>query len=155
LSGCGSSVPSTLTGETKKEADQYLKEYGKNAIVHYLQKEQGDGIDKRDIESLVSQGADVNAKTDGGYTPLHFTAVADENVEIVKFLVSQGADINVKTDTGSTPLHVAAVNGGVEIVKFLVAQGADVNAKNKVGTPLDMAKQNENTVVVEYLSGLK
>jgi len=136
--------------------EKYTTEHGNDAIVHYLQAEQGDGINKSDIESLVAKGADVNAKAKGGYTPLHFAAVAEENAEIVEFLVSNGADVNAKTDTGSTPLHVAAVNGNVEIVKFLVSKGADVNAKNNAGkTPLDLAKSAGNTTVMEYLSDLK
>ena len=104
---------------------------------------------------LVSQGADVNTKNNEGYTPLH-SAAYEGNIEIVKFLVSQGADVNAKDkNVVGTPLHVAALKGNVEVAKFLVSQGADVKVKGYNGlTPLDMAKTEKKTAVVEYLSGL-
>ena len=43
------------------------------------------------LKHLVTQGADVNAKSEDGDTPLHFAAEWN-SVEIVKYLVSRGAD---------------------------------------------------------------
>jgi len=86
---------------------------------------------------------------------------------LIKFLVSEGSNVNVKTikspgllmPVGTTPLYTAAVipkdKDGVEVVKFLVLKGEDVNAKDEEGnTPLDWAKKEGNTAVVQYLSGL-
>ena len=111
-------------------------------------------IDFALIKSLVSNGADVNAKDDDGYTPLNLAVRRHYNLELVKFLVSQGADVNVKDKHGCTPLHEAAKwNENVEVVKFLVSQGADVNAKNDAGcTPLHGAAfRNKNVEVVNFL----
>ena len=44
----------------------------------------------------------------------------------------------------------------IAVVKFLVSQGADIHAKDKNGnTPLDLAKEVENTAIVKYLSGVE
>ena len=51
------------------------------------------------LEYLVSLGADINAMTIYGETPL-FHAVEDRNDPAVKYLMSQGADVNAKNYLG-------------------------------------------------------
>ncbi|CAL8134344.1 unnamed protein product [Orchesella dallaii] len=70
------------------------------------------------LKCLISLGADVNAKTFDGETPLH-TAFGYRNTvhEIVVELLKNGADPNVPTKTGKLPLHLAeerAKSGHVE-----------------------------------------
>ena len=89
-------------------------------------------------QHLVS-GADVNAKTGVGETPMQI-AYQKGHTEIVELLIANGADGNAKGD-GQTPLHGAAYWGSKEIVQLLIAKGVDVNAKTNDGeTPLDYAK---------------
>jgi len=45
------------------------------------------------VRTLVSQGANVNAKDKDGRTPLYWAA-CNRNVEVIQFLVSQGANVN-------------------------------------------------------------
>lgn len=79
-----------------------------------------------------------------------------EHIEDVRFFVSKGADVNVKDNYGRTPLHKTQFNKSVDTAKFLVSKGADANAKDSTGSsPLDDAKEENNTVVVEYLSSIK
>ena len=59
-------------------------------------------------EILLAHGADVNAKSDSGYTPLH-GAARDAAFERVKVLLEHGADVNAKNSYGSTPLDLAHV----------------------------------------------
>ena len=48
-------------------------------------------------------------------------------------------------------LDIAAYYGNVELVQFLIYKGANVNAKNNAGkTPLDLAREEENTVLIKY-----
>ena len=48
-------------------------------------------------ELLLNNGADVNAKGDYGYTPLHLAA--EEGAKgVVELLLARGADVNAKTD---------------------------------------------------------
>jgi hypothetical protein len=99
------------------------------------------------LKHLVAQGADVNAKSEDGNTPLHFAASRRHSVRVLEYLISQGADVNVKGNHGWTPLHEAAhSNDDIKILEFLVSQGADVHAKDNYDvTPL-------NRVVLDYES---
>ena len=86
----------------------------------------------------------MNAKQDGGGTPLHYAAW-EGHKEVAELLLANGADVNAKTVGGWTPLHQAAWvdvigrGGHKEIVELLIAKGADLNAKdNRLRkTPLD------------------
>ncbi|KAI8334078.1 ankyrin repeat-containing domain protein [Choanephora cucurbitarum] len=85
-------------------------------------------------QSLIEQGADVNAKDNQEATPLHL-ACASGHLNIVKLLIDQGAIVNILgTDRDDTPLHQASHHGHVETVKYLISSaGADVNMKDKSG----------------------
>ena len=77
------------------------------------------------VKSLLSKGADVNAKTRYSQTPL-MLAAQQGHIEIVKTLLEAGADMNV-TDTfykSVTALSAAADKGHAEIVKLLLEKGA-------------------------------
>ena len=67
------------------------------------------------MELLFAKGADVNAKADGGYTPLHYAASQSfSHKEIAGFLITKGADVNAKVApidrffNGKTPLDLAS-----------------------------------------------
>jgi ankyrin repeat protein len=84
-------------------------------------------------ELLIKHGANVNAKTEKGHTPIFF----NKNVEIAKVLIQAGADVNLENIDGDTPLHKASKNNSEIIVKLLLEAGANPNAlgENKE-TPL-------------------
>ena len=95
------------------------------------------------VKELIEKGADVNAKDNGGATPLHYAAM-EGHTDVVELLISKGADVNAKDKWGDTPLHDAAYDGHKEVAELLVSKGADVSAKDKDGkTPLDYARNNE------------
>ncbi|HUW83232.1 MAG TPA: ankyrin repeat domain-containing protein [Phycisphaerae bacterium] len=108
------------------------------------------------VRSLLSAGADVNAKATAGVTAL-WQAAANGHTEIVKALLESKANVNVqrKTDS-STPLFVAAVYGHADIVKVLLEAAADVNAKVHAAgedhTPLSIATQRGHTEVIKLLT---
>ena len=57
-------------------------------------------------ESIVN-GADVNAKSNRGWTALHEAALYG-HVDVAKFLIAKGADVGAKDEAGRTALHWAA-----------------------------------------------
>ena len=84
------------------------------------------------VKLLLDKGADVNMKTDNGYTAL-IEASENGHIEIVKLLLDKGADVNAKDNCGNTPLILAACGGHSRIVSMLLNNGADVNATNYSG----------------------
>ena len=83
------------------------------------------------VKYLISQGADVHAKSYGGSTPLHWAAYSG-NVESARLLVSKGADVNAKNLRDVTALLFAAEEEHLAVAQFLVSEGADVNAKDNI-----------------------
>ena len=107
----------------------------------------------KDVEDLLSQGANVNAQLFEGSTALHM-ACSVLNLDVVRTLVLMGADVNVADGQGNTPLHeIVRYGDGVlkeqqeavsAITMSLIEKGADVNAKNNEGkTPLGLVRYNQ------------
>jgi hypothetical protein len=84
------------------------------------------GVKEESITRLIALGADVNAKTRRGFTPLHIAA-QQGNTGIIIALIKAGAKLESVTDDGmgTTPLQEAAYNGNLQAVKVLMAAGAD------------------------------
>jgi len=57
------------------------------------------------IKQHLAAGTDVNAKDDGGSTPLHQVASWGEK-EMVELLIAEDADLNAKDEDCYTPLNV-------------------------------------------------
>jgi ankyrin repeat protein len=58
------------------------------------------------VRLLLDRGADVNARSNGGGTPLHDAAAA-ATPELVELLLARGADANALTKDGHTALMYA------------------------------------------------
>lgn len=110
------------------------------------------------VELLIEAGANPNARTNEGVTPLHWGL--GEGIEMVSLLVEAGAEVNAADDKGSTPLHWAASTGFnneavlVREVMLLINHGANINAKASNAadyTPLHAAAMQGRTQLVELL----
>ena len=85
------------------------------------------------LENLITQGADVNARDKGAWTPLHLAA-KNGHVEALQILLENGANMHVKDiKHGWTPLHIAIVSKQYESAKFLIRAGSSVSECDKWG----------------------
>lgn len=79
------------------------------------------------IRCLVNHGANINAVSDTGSTPVR-SACFMTHLDIVQYLVENGADIRKANYNGGTCL-INSVQS-VQLCKFLLKHGADVNARD-------------------------
>jgi len=89
-----------------------------------LNKQLLDAAEKGDLEKVkgaLNDGADVNATSTNGYTPLMW-AVMRERTDVVKLLIDKGANVNAKNDNGTSVLKFAKDN----MVPMLRKAGADM-----------------------------
>lgn len=87
---------------------------------------------------LVGQGADIEAASNYGTTPLHDRAGHWQGK--IDILLELGADVNSSDIRGDTPLHKAALVGNVRTARILLEHGARIDATNNSElTPLELA----------------
>ena len=104
------------------------------------------------ITDAIENGANVNARSIVGETPLMAAAASNLNPEVITALVKAGADVNAREDElKMTPLMMAAqFNTNPKVITALINAGASVNEKHDNGwTPLMWAAGfNSNPEVV-------
>jgi ankyrin repeat protein len=93
---------------------------------------------------LVERGADVHARSTGGFTPLLFAARAGD-LESARALIAAGADANDKTADATSALAVAVVRGHAALAIDLLERGADPNANAPGYTALHWASGSWET----------
>lgn len=82
---------------------------------------------KANIDLLIKNGADINAKSGGfNLTPLQQAAWSGKQ-EAVKALLAHKPDVNATTGSGDTALTYAFVADSKEIFNLLLDNGADIN----------------------------
>ena len=86
-------------------------------------------------QALSEAGADVAARSDGGFTPLLF-AVRHNQQDTLRALVAGGANVNDALPGGMSALAVAALNAHYDLEVWLLEQGADPNADDQGWTAL-------------------
>jgi ankyrin repeat protein len=114
------------------------------------------GMVDGDREALVSvlaqAGADLNARSLDGATPL-MIACRSGNGDLVRQLLSMGADLHLRSRDGSTALMEAAGYGDPDTVRFLLESGANRADRKADGrTALDVARDQGWDEIVKLLS---
>lgn len=86
------------------------------------------------VSELIAAGADVDARGQEGFTPLHLAA-QEHAVDAASALLDAGPTVDARNDDGNTPLFVATYNsaGRGEMIKLLREHGADPEAENSYG----------------------
>ncbi|MEM9771621.1 MAG: ankyrin repeat domain-containing protein [Cyanobacteria bacterium P01_D01_bin.73] len=101
-------------------------------------------------ESLTADAGNINARDEGGRSPL-MAACGYAQADCVEFLLTQGADISAQTDDGETALMGAAAAGNLAIVQRLIAAEADPTTTDKSGTTaMEYAAIKGHAEVVKY-----
>jgi len=105
-----------------------------------------------EIERLVGQGHNIDAKDPLGRTPLHY-AVGAQRLEAVQLLLALGADPDVRdSESGVTPLHWAVGSGDLAIIKLLAEKMQDPELQDKFGEPpITYAPENKKAEIAELL----
>ena len=85
------------------------------------------------VELLIAKGADVNAKDNNGWTPLHYGIRNRYCRGAVDTLIAKGVDVNARTNRVETILHLLACDGDKDQVQFALSKGVEINAKDKLG----------------------
>ena len=83
---------------------------------------------------LLSAGADINARSDGGHTALLLAADYDGAGETVEMLLVREPDVNARSVLPvpiNTAIARAAMRGDVELIIMLLARGATLNDLEK------------------------
>jgi ankyrin repeat protein len=73
------------------------------------------------VRILLDAGADVNAASNDGFTPLMWAASDPAKVQL---LLAHKADVRARSKDGNTALILARQNGFTESVPVLLAAGA-------------------------------
>lgn len=68
---------------------------------------------------LLNYGADVNARSGDGFTPLHFAL----NREVAEVLITKGADVNARSYSDITPLKAATQEGRKHVMELIREHG--------------------------------
>ena len=92
-----------------------------------------DAAQRGNIESVkqhLDAGADVNAKDDSGWTPLHRAASKVHN-KIAKLLIEEGADVNAVNKDGLAPLDYAENETFGVLIDHGAKSGAELKSEGK------------------------
>ncbi len=102
------------------------------------------------VKFMLDKGIDVNASTEGGWTPL-LEAADGGSLEIMQLLIDRGANVNKGNQKGWTPLMEAAEEGHLAMVKLLLDQGVDPDQPNRWGATALMQAADEGNLEVAKL----
>jgi ankyrin repeat protein len=109
--------------------------------------------DRKAVRALVTQKADVNARSSDGSTALLWLAHWND-AETADLLLSAGADPNILNDFGMTPLSQACTNGNAALVRLFLKSGANPNRVIATGeTPLMTCAKTGSVDAVRALIG--
>jgi len=149
---CGCLVPGKLSSQEVVLFDtlDYLPMNIEGALENNLMIAASKG-NVREIERLISKGADIDAETYEGATALIF-AVVNNRLAAVKSLLAHSPDVNKMTANNETPLLISVKNQSPEIAEALIRGGAEIDLADKFGvTPLHYAAISGSFIMADLL----
>jgi len=124
---------------------EYAEQYGDMALndrllVSVSHPDLGKQAELDQTRELVARGANVNAVSLQGSTPLGRACFRAKDTDVIALLLDSGANPDLKGAGGWTALHIAAQSAPATIVRYLLDHGADPTVTTDAGeTPLSVA----------------
>ena len=107
------------------------------------------GGENEHIASLISAGAEIDARDENGDTAL-IHAARGGHAEVVALLLDNGAGINAANNKGETALIAAAGEHNREALALLIRRGANLELRTAAGkTALQTAEEHFNAAAAE------
>ncbi|GAB1154943.1 ankyrin repeat domain-containing protein [Paenibacillus illinoisensis] len=107
--------------------------------------------DHERIETLLQEGADINAQDDSGRTAA-MIATYNNDLATAQLLIEAGADVNIQDDMKNNPFLYAGAEGYLDILKLTIEAGADPAMTNRYGgTALIPAAEHGYVDVIQEL----
>lgn len=104
---------------------------------------------------MIENGADLNAKDNGGRTCLHYVAMKEGKPKDIRLagLITNQQNINIQDNDGNTALHFAAEDSSLKMVECLISIGADLSLRNSRGeTPAGLAELANRKAIRKVLN---
>lgn len=98
------------------------------------------------VRACLAVGADVNAQTLEGWTPLMLAAIKGHTDIVRALLEHRGTQINARSQNGWTALRFAIHMGDTETLRLLLLAGSDVNAPDNDGWTALMQAAGERNI---------
>ena len=103
------------------------------------------------VQLLLDFGADINAKSDFGFSILHI-AVSFEDHKMRDFLLEQNIQVDLEDIDKRTPLFYAIAANDIESVRALInAGGSCIHLDSQSVSPLQMAVSTGKLQIVESI----
>lgn len=103
------------------------------------------------VKALLKAGADVNARSEFGVTPLMYATLA-EDAATVRLMINAGADVNARDRDGRTALMFAAMEGRAETIEVLLEADAERDVRDRDGkSALDFAREFNQEETIKAL----
>ena len=98
--------------------------------------------DLREVEELISESFDVDARDEKGRTGLHYAAISGD-ILVTAALLNAGADPDLPDVDGRVALHYAVLSCNADLAAMLLGADADPYLIDEDGqSPLDLATAN-------------
>ena len=103
------------------------------------------------VESLLAQGANINARDKGKQTPI-LVAAQNKQYDMIRYLASKGADINAQCNKNFNPFIHGCITNDPELVRLMVSLGTDLTRLTRFGgNGLTPAAEKGHEEIVKFL----